>query len=281
MAVLHQHLPVKVWMDPHGARLPGIRPLPADQWLQVDEAYAGQMAEKGRLIRTQVHRVHALLPLALAAAQELLNKVLADCPGVGFERRGAWVNCPDGRTVSPRMEAPLLSLGQMMQEDFCILQPGSDGHHVLTGALLCFPASWTLSEKIGRGLPGIHQPVASYDPQVTRRVQRLFDAIRPDAPLWRANALAYAQPDLFHPRPEADQRPPFSPEPGGPQGYLRAERQVLMRLPVTRAVVFAIRTYVAPRESLSETEETAFRAWQESHRSGPGSGPQTGQSVSN
>ena len=162
----------------------------------------------------------------------------------------------------------------MMQEDFCILQPGSDGHHVLTGALLCFPASWTLSEKIGRGLPGIHQPVASYDPQVTRRVQRLFDAIRPDA-------LAYAQPDLFHPRPEADQRPPFSPEPGGPQGYLRAERQVLMRLPVTRAVVFAIRTYVAPRESLSETEETAFRAWQESHRSGPGSGPQTGQSVSN
>jgi len=261
MAVLHQHLPIKIWMDPIGSRLPGVRPLPAEDWLQVDETYAGQMAEKGRLIRTQAPLVHALLPQAGEAAQELLQLVLKACPSLGFGVRGPSVQCPDGRSVTPRRDAPLVSLGQLVQEDFCILQAGPDGHHVLTGALLCFPASWTLSEKIGRGLPAIHTPVGAYDDKITLRVQRLFDAVRPDTPLWRANALAYADPDLFHPRSEGDQRPPFIAVPGGPQGFVRVERQVLKRLPDTQAVVFAIRTYIVRRESLTAQEETAFQAW--------------------
>ena len=71
--------------------------------------------------------------------------------------------------------------------------------HVLTGACLCFPASWALSEKLGRPLIGIHRTVPVYQEDLARRVQRMFDVIRVDQPLWRMNALVYANPALHQP----------------------------------------------------------------------------------
>ena len=50
--------------------------------------------------------------------------------------------------------------------------------HVLKGAILCFPSSWSLEEQFLRPLSIIHGPIQSYDKDVTRRVQRLFDGIR-------------------------------------------------------------------------------------------------------
>jgi hypothetical protein len=49
--------------------------------------------------------------------------------------------------------------------------------HVLTAAVLCFPASWHLADKIGRPLTTIHVPVKVYDETLARRVQRLFDGV--------------------------------------------------------------------------------------------------------
>ncbi len=255
MPILHDALPFKVWMEPRLSRLPGIQPLDPAEWLRVDEAYAAQMAERARLIDQHPERVHALLPQGVAAAGELLAMVLDRLPGLGFRRDGdGWLR-PDGMRVAVAADAPLLSLGRLLQEDFCLLQEGPDGHHVLTGAILCFPASWTLAEKIGRGMPGIHVPVASYDDGMASRVQRLFDMIRPEQPLWRANALAYADPALFQPRREGEAKPP-----SGPKAYLRSERQCLLRLPETRAVVFSIHTYLVRRDTLSADEEAAFAA---------------------
>jgi hypothetical protein len=106
-----------------------------------------------------------------------------------------------------------------------------------------------LGEKLGRPLLGIHIPVASYDPDLARRVQRLFDAIRPEQPLWRANALVYRDPTLHQPRRE---NAPRTDRRGG--SYVRSERQCLLRLPETRAVVFSIHTYVVDIATLSPAE---------------------------
>ena len=254
MAILHKALPFKVWMDPRLSRMPGIQPLDPADWLQVDEVYEGQMEEKARLMAADPDRVHALLPQARAAALELMETVIARLPALGFAQLGSvWV-CPDGRRVAIDHDAPLLTLGRLVQEDLCILQDGSDGHHVLTGAILCFPASWTLSEKIGRGLPGIHTPVARYDAGVTARVQRLFDAIRPEQPLWRANALDYGDPALHQPRREGEETRRDTTR----TGFIRSERQCLLRLPRSGAVVFSIHTYVVRRDCLNAEEEAAF-----------------------
>lgn len=255
MAILHDRLPFHVWTDPRLNRLPGTLPLDIDDWLRIDEAYAAQMAERVRLINTHPDKVHALLPEARDAAAELYAMIALRLPGLGFRHQsGVWL-CPDGRRVADDRSTPLLTLGRLLQEDFCLLQPGPEGSHLLTGAVLCFPASWTLSQKIGRSLLGIHIPVESYDGNIAARVQRLFDAIRPEQPLWRGNALDYADPALYQPRLEGETRPAGA----GDKAYIRSERQCLLRLPQSRAVVFSIHTYLVHRTTLSAEAEAAFR----------------------
>ena len=255
MAILHDALPVKPWMDPRLKRLPGILPMEPGDWLRVDEAYAGQMAERERLLAEIPDRVTGAMPGSEPAVAELAEAVEAALPSLGFRREGAGWLCPDGRVVPD--DLPVLErLGRLVQEDLCLMEAGPDGHHGLTAAVLCFPASWTLSEKLGRGLPGIHRPVAVYDESLAARVQRLFDAIRPEQPLWRMNMLDYVDPALFQPRREDEKRPPDTRR----RGYIRCERQGLRRLPRTRAVVFSIHTYLIRRESLSPEEEAAFDA---------------------
>ncbi len=249
-AILHSTLPAYPWADPRLSRLPGILPLDPADWLRVDEAYAGQMALRDRLIADSAPLVHALLPEGRAAAAELYAEILRRLPSLGFRLDAEAALRPDGIAVPLDPGNPLLTLGRLVQEDLCLMEAGAPfGHpeeHVLTGAILCFPASWTLAEKIGRPLVRIHAPVPSYDAGLAPRVQRLFDAIAPERPLWRMNAHRYADPALFAPRTENDPRP--RPEGGGT--FMRCERQCLLRLPRTGAVVFSIHTYVVPVERL-------------------------------
>lgn len=250
--ILQSRLPFAPWMDPRTARLPGVLPVEGDDWLRVDDAYAGQMAERGRLIAGQPEAVHAMLDSARPAAEELYAVILARLARTpGFQVGAQEVLRPDGVTVTLDPVAPLRTLGLLVQEDLCLMEKaeGAGDEHVLTGAILCFPASWSLAEKLGRPLIGIHRPVPDYETEIARRVQRLFDAIRPEQPLWRMNSLVYRDPSLHQPRREAD---PRIDRRGG--SFVRAERQTLIRLPKTRAVVFAIHTYVVDIASLTAEE---------------------------
>ncbi|MEL0438702.1 heme-dependent oxidative N-demethylase family protein [Phycobacter sp. K97] len=222
-------------------RLPGIAPLAVGDWLTPDDAFAAQMAERERLIGTARDRVLMLDESGRAAAEELLETVLDHLYG-GV--RGQ-VARPDGARVEIDWADPLGSLGRITQQDFCLLQKSEGApEHILTGAVLCFPASWTLSEKFMRPLTAIHVPVDSYDAKLAARVQRLFDGVQVGRPLWRFNALWYHEADLHHPRSANTPRP--KPK-AGQAGYLRSEKQTILRLPRTRAVIFGIHTFVLRR----------------------------------
>ena len=219
--------------------LPGLSPCPISDWLIVDDAFAGQMAERTRLLTERRADVLALLPEGRAAADELLENVLAT---LGISDPVA--TRPDGVQVAVDRADPLGTLGHLVQEDFCVLDKQGD-EHVLQGAVLCFPAGWRLREKLGRPLRTIHDPVAVYDDGVAKRVQRLFDGVQAGRPIWRFNLLPYRTPYLFQPFGKSQKS----------GAYLRSERQTLLRLPRTGAVVFGIHTYVVhrPRDPESET----------------------------
>ncbi len=242
-AVLHPALPD----DMRALRpLPGVQPV-VGPWLRVDDAYGAQMAERVRLLDTQADDVIWQAPEAQAAAEELLEMLLLDLPQFGFEVSTSGIACPDGRRVS-RSDLPALEvLGRVLQCDLCLLEKVGD-EHVLAGAVLCFPASWRLSDKVGRPLEAIHAPVAVYDTALATRVQRLFDGVQAGRPLWRFNQLWYEDPDLFQPRSETEPRPLGD----RPSPYLRAERQTILRLPMTRWCVFAIHTYVVRASDLPD-----------------------------
>ncbi len=254
-AILQSCLPVLPWMVPALWRLPGLQPLQPDAWLEVDDAFAAQLAEKARLITERPKDVHGLTPMARPAADELFGHVLAHLSRkAGYRVAPGDVTRPDGVVVAVNRDAPLLTLAHLVQEDFCLLQKQGD-EHVLTAGLLAFPGSWTLAEKIGRPLTAIHAPVRPYDDQMARRVQRLFDMIRPERPLFRMNALLYADPALYQPKSEHDHRPRM-----GDRRFLRVEKQSLMRLPKTGVVVFGIHTWQVLAASLTATDHAALVA---------------------
>lgn len=236
--------------DPHTQRpLPGIQPASMETWLHQDDAFAAQMRRREDLLSERGPEVLAMASGALPAAQELLDLVLEQIyPGADDH-----VVRPDGVQVVIDRTQPLESLCRLVQEDFCILQKMGE-EHVLTGAILCFPASWRLSEKFMRPLVNIHHTVDSYDENVARRVQRLFDGIQTGRPLWRFNALWYEDAELFQPRSVTE---PRDIRDRGLARFLRSERQTLLRLPQTHAVVFSIHTYVLSIDDLPKIENPA------------------------
>ena len=224
------------WLQEKSRRLPGIMPLAMKDWLQVDDVFEAQLAEKQRLMCAQRDQVYQVAPEARDAAEELLA-----------------LACTHSEAVPQGSDEPLARLATFTQEDFCILQKHGE-EHVLTAALLCFPASWTLSEKFMHPLSVIHDPVAPYTADMAKRVQRLFDAVRPDRPLWRANALRYSDPTLFQPRRYDETRD--HPDIGG---YIRSERQSILRLPQTDAIVFSIHTTVIPESALTSEQAAGLQ----------------------
>jgi hypothetical protein len=235
--------------------LPGIQPLDMGDWLIVDDAYAEQMAERRRVLEEVPDAVLQMDAQALAPAQELLEMVLAQLDGgapTGFvvDHEAGSVTRPDGDKIALDREKPLHTLAHLLQEDLCILQKIGD-EHVLTGAVLCFPASWMLAEKFMQPLTGIHIPVGDYTEDIARRVQRLFDGVRAGRPLWRFNALWYANAALHQPRSahaRRDERFAKSAD------FMRSEKQCILRLPETGAVVFSIHTFVVARRDLAVPE---------------------------
>ena len=235
------------WDDPSFRRLPGMRPVGADDWILVDEAHARQMALRERYLAERRGEVVAALPEAGEAAAEMLEAVLALLARRDdFAVAAAAVTRPDGVVVPVDRDDPFGTVGRLVQEDICLLEKRG-AEHVLTGAVLIFPSGWTLAQKIGRPLLRIHAPVVPYDAGIAARVQRLFDGLRPDRPLMRANLLWHGSPALHQPRREGE------PKPHCAEGdrYLRSERQCLVRLPRTGAVLFTIHTVVIEAARLS------------------------------
>ena len=256
-AILQDRPAVAPWAAPRMLRLPGTEALDPAAWLTRDVAFAGQMALRDRLIAEREREVHALLPGAGHAAAELRDLVLdhlARAPG--YARAGAAMRRPDSVAV-PLDDPPLVVAGRLVQEDLCLLdRPEGAAEHVLVGAILCFPSNWTLAQKLGRGLLRIHAPVERYDPEMARRVQRMLDNLRPEAPVMRANLLIHDGFALHNPKVEGEKH---YAAPGAGR-YVRVERQVLLRLPRTRAIVFSIHTSNVAAASLGPEDRAALEA---------------------
>jgi hypothetical protein len=257
---LHTTLPVRPWEDAMARRLPGIQPIDFSRWLIRDDVYDAQMEMRDKLLLVRREDVYAAPPPeADTATRILLGAVLAavkNDPAYTFKDDGVVIR-PDGVEVNTRKQPPLLAAARLVQEDLLLTMPDQT-EHVLTGGVLCFPASWNLAEKLGRPLASIHQPVPRYNATIAGRVQRLISNLRPNEPVWRANAFRYNSPDLFHPRHEKN---PRRFDETGPC-FVRVEYQTLMRLPGTEAVVFTIHTYMAPGEALTKEQMAAMLAWQ-------------------
>ncbi len=216
----------------------GARPLDLGEWLEPGDRFAAEMAEKDRLLNERPAEVFAVLDeQTIAEGMEVLELVqhhMSTSFPVEFETR---------REVLSRSQLhPLDIAGRIAAEDFCVMSD-REGQMVLTAASLCFPNRWRLADKLGRTMRSIHQPVSLYDEQISATTDSFLARLRTDHPVSRTNWGLADDPALFQPTGHGrTDGPTTAPE----NLFLRVERQALIRLPRTHAILFSIRTFVTP-----------------------------------
>jgi hypothetical protein len=224
----------------------GLRTMAADQWIEIDEHFETELAQKRQLFQTRRAEVFGALPRGLLASTEVLEKLVDYLPVRFPQRYAAPIEIDD--SVHPLEVASLL-----VQEDLAIMSP-QDGQWVLTAAAVCFPSRWELSAKIGANMHGIHEPVPHYEARIGKATDAMFDKLTPDRPVWRINWTVLDSPELFQPSVtgrKARTHRRWTAEEFGAAMYFRTERQTLCKLPKSGAILFTIRTY---RESLSSLD---------------------------
>lgn len=247
----------------------GLQSLKLDDWIEIGPDREEQLIERQRLLQVQREEVLAILPEAEEASAELLE-VLADFLPRRFpelyRRQGPRLESltPKGSwQVAPPEAHPLLIAGHLVQEDLCLMQKDpkdKEAPYRLTAAVLCFPNRWLLAEKMGEPMLAIHDPVPAYGEKLARPVDRFLSLLKADKPVWRVNWSLSDDPALFQPRGHGrgEMDPSITRENAGKRVFLRCERQTLLRLPRSQAIVFGIRTHLHPLSALEARPEAAL-----------------------
>lgn len=246
----------------------GLFALNLAEWIEVDEHMPAELAEKQRLLAKHHAQVFAALPQAVLGSEETL-KLLTEHLPVHFpqiyQMEGSnFANKATGEIwdLTQSKLHPLELAGRLVQEDLCLMgRNPATGLYQLTGACLCFPTRWNLLEKIGQSLGNIHTPVPRYDSRLELPMDRLFDRLKENKPVWRLNWSVLDNPALFQPagHGKTGYATTITAENAGERLWLRTERQTLRRLPASRDILFTIRIYIQPLSALNHQPENAAR----------------------
>ncbi|MAN45686.1 MAG: DUF3445 domain-containing protein [Alphaproteobacteria bacterium] len=230
---------------------PGLKPIAWQGWLTPDseaEAWLGPKRDLMRDRRAEVFAAHGAEAEMAEAAVLVLSAL-----GQGI-CEGEW-------------PTPLEAAAAEVFDDLCLMVRGEDGLWRLQAASLCAPTFWRLSDKMGEPLGGLHAPVPGADPDLVRRISRIFDGLQPGLILERFNWTVQAGEARFTPSSSPLKAlAAETPEDAAlDMLYLRVERQTITKLPETGAVLFTIRIVMDPLRAALAGEEAAeaFRAaWQ-------------------
>ncbi|RFB78292.1 heme-dependent oxidative N-demethylase family protein [Methylovirgula sp. 4M-Z18] len=228
----------------------GMRPIAQRDWICPDDDLVRFLDEKERLLAERYPDVFQARADTLDSQQEIADALIAHvcehaAPFYAREPQGVRLK-QSGRIVVPEPAAPLLQVGRLVQDDLVIMRKCADGWR-LAAAHLSFPSSWPLREKFDRPMSAIHADVPDFAGQMEQRIARIFDNMQALQPVERFNWSLYDDPQLHHPDPRRG--PKAWAEPGGSfsrNGFLRVERQTLMKMPRSGDILFTIRVYHDP-----------------------------------
>ncbi|MEP4770695.1 MAG: DUF3445 domain-containing protein [Roseibium sp.] len=231
----------------------GLKPIDEEIWLEADSHLLAHLAEKDRLIAAKLPAVFRAEKDTEAAQHEVLQLI---CDNLSRYNSSVYQVSPDrvsftgaNRSVALQNDPALLTAARLVQEDLVIMRPGLDGYR-LVAACLCFPSSWSLAEKYGQSMTGIHESVPGFNGnRMGQMVARVFENLSVDQILCRFNWSIYPDGQLHH--PEARQIPVGSSEALLAKMFLRVERQTLRRLPESGDILFTIKIHHDPLSALN------------------------------
>jgi len=250
----------------------GLKQLDLANWIEIDDSFDFQLAEKRR-----IHAEHgADVFVAEAGSENAQAEVLALLHSHLPARFPERYQVEDGNlTVAGHPEAgwtqkmpPLKHASLLVQEDLILMRRGEDGWRLAAGAL-CFPSSWVLTEKFGKPMSEIHEPVPGFGPRTRNAdlIDRMFDRLQVVQPVERFNWSIQSGSSLYHPLSNDERidratgRPTRFPDMKSAAGaFIRVERQTLRKLPLTGDILFTIRIHLDPLALLAKRPDRAALA---------------------
>lgn len=226
----------------------GLRSLEAENWLEDGADLLDQIPERLQLAINQREIVYQELPGYRDAINELVSLVAGNLTqyhsaNYQLEQRQL-THLTTSTTINLDSESILLDLASIIGEDLVVLAREDDQWKIVAGAVI-FPSRWRLSEKIGKGMDAVHQPVPGYQGALAPYMTATFDKITVDRPVWRKNWSLHSTSDLH--------QPISIHEAAEPENYWwRTERQTLTRSAIGDFLYFTIRNRA---EILSQIKE--------------------------
>ncbi|MGY6628945.1 MAG: heme-dependent oxidative N-demethylase subunit alpha family protein [Oceanicaulis sp.] len=218
----------------------GLRPIDPASWLFPDSEAHALDWKAGLLARPQ--DVWRQAPDAGLAAHEAAALVCAEA------------GAPAG---------DLIAAAQLVSDDLVVMTRADDGRWLTGAIVLSAPTFFSVNHAFGRDLTALHGPVPDGE-ALAARIARVFDAVRPGQVLERFNWTlqwggARFTPDAAPLRSAADAAPVSE---ACDQLHVRVERQTIIKLPATGAVLFTIRVCLDPVRALAADEIAALaQAW--------------------
>lgn len=234
----------------------------------MDKTYRERIQIRRKLLADEYHEVLGNNPRAATAVLEMYSWLTHTYLPSRFPTMFASI--PAGLLnkvteeilpLSPSSTAHALELVcSHVDDEFLFLLPSSasedGGKYRLEAFVNCFPSGFNTRSKLGLLLADIHSPVPSYKQKLERSMDKFFAHLPVGKIVRRWNWTISTTGELFcvkgnHTTPEELER-------DGKQDvdlrttFLRCERQTLHRLPQSKAIVFAFKTYQYPIAELRE-----------------------------
>lgn len=244
----------------------GIRRLDPTEWLLIEDTYKDITDLRASIV--EKHRKHTVLynPMATEALRETYDTMLRFM----MERYPQYFHADpeDPKVVVNALRGTRLhahaadfgdDIGTMVrtaasnfEEDFLLLLPNEEtGKYYLRGGSFAFPSGFDPAEKLDLELADVHGPVPLYKDTIGASMDRYFARMKVGQWVERFNwsiqthTQLYA-PALNHADDNVELKPLALADLDFDKVFLRVERQILTRLPVSKALIFTIRTYATP-----------------------------------
>ncbi|MDY7103083.1 MAG: DUF3445 domain-containing protein [Actinomycetota bacterium] len=245
----------------------GLHPLDEDTWIELDDAWAAEVAAKRRL-RAEVPGVFVSLDGSASRSHEAVRaigaRLLTDHPDRFSVRDGEVVlvvpsgELGSGEVAVPAVvsDHPLDRVAQVVQEDLILLDE-VDGVTVTTAASVCFPTRWDPAWALGHPLAEVHGPVPRTAGRFARAIDAAIARLEPGGRgVWRHGWTLTTDPSLRLVPGERAPDPPDDPGLVGAAVWMRIERQTLRRF-AGGTVLFTVRVRRWPLAEAITTAEAA------------------------
>ncbi len=248
-----------------------------DVIVEVDEHYLAELSERDRILThdparsiTLPHMAEAVWDAVLFMLQELhaaqpdLTRLRIDGDRVHWENDlcGTSIDFVIG-DASTLPADPLTWLGTQVQEDICLLDQ-REGALWLDAGLVTFPADWSIAFDVGMSFLEFHGPVPRvHEAGVMPAAEQFLMRLTPEQAYRRTNWTLTIDRRMDVSTEEypvwGRDRRLLTLDEVPSRVHLRVEVQHLIRLPVSGAVMFLIRTSMLPLEEVVLIPEWAQR----------------------